>query len=305
MNLSGRLLDAFLALEETRRFSLAAQKCHMSPSAFSQMIARLEERVGTRLFDRDTRNVALTPEGKVFSEGAHRIAADMKFTLTEIRDQIDRRSGRVSVAAPPSLAAGWLPAQLAQYHALYPGIQLKIFDEISNRCLHLVASGGVDFCISTQSGTDEGLEAALLFHERQFVLCRTDHPLAAKATVSLRDLRSQPYIHTVREGVWQPLLPLLEAAKVRDAGFEVNQLGTVAGLVAAGFGISIVPVHALELCRREGVVGIALDAPNSSRPIYIVRRRGQSLSVAASSLYDALVTSSRRWRQCSQSLRLR
>ena len=70
MNLSGRLIDAFQALEETRRFAVAAKRCHVSRSAFSQMIGRLEEQVGARLFDRDTRNVALTPEGEVFSRGA-------------------------------------------------------------------------------------------------------------------------------------------------------------------------------------------------------------------------------------------
>ena len=87
------------------------------------MIARLEDQIGARLFDRDTRNVRLTPEGEVFAQGAHRIAADMKSTLNEVRDRVQRRVGRVSVAAPPSLAAGWLPAQLADFHAAYPGIQ--------------------------------------------------------------------------------------------------------------------------------------------------------------------------------------
>lgn len=106
MNFSGRLGDAFLALEETRRFALAAQRCHMSPSAFSQMIARLEDQIGARLFDRDTHNVRLTPEGEVFAHSAHRIAADMKSTLNEVRDRMQRRVGRVGIAAPPSLTAG-------------------------------------------------------------------------------------------------------------------------------------------------------------------------------------------------------
>lgn len=289
MNISGRLLDAFLALGETRRFALAAQRCHMSPSAFSQMIRRLEERVGARLFDRDTRNVTLTPEGEVFSQGAHRITAEMKFTLTELRDRVERRIGRIWLAAPPSLAAQWLPTQLAQFHSLYPGIQLKLADEISSRCLQLIAGGEVDFGLGTQSGSDMGLEATLLFHERHYVLCCADHAFAARKSVALRDLRNQKYIYTVRQGVWQPLLPLLAKAGVLDAGFEVNQLSTVAGLVAAGFGISIVPVHALELCRREGVVGIPLAIANARRPIYIVRRRGQSLSAAATTLFDSLV----------------
>ena len=104
MNLSGRLIDAFLALEETKRFAIAAERCYVSPSAFSQMITRLEAQVGARLFDRDTRNVALTPEGEIFSQGAHRIAAEINSSLTELRDRAQFTMGRVTIAAPPSMA---------------------------------------------------------------------------------------------------------------------------------------------------------------------------------------------------------
>ena len=152
----------------------------------------------------------------------------------------------------------------------------------------MIVRNEVDFGLSTQPGDDLGLDATLLFHERHYVLCREDHPFASMKSISMRDLRGQPYIHTVRLGVWQQLLPLLEKAKVKDAGFEVNQLGTLAGLVAANFGVALVPVYALDLCRRDGVVGIPFSAPNSSRPIYIVRRKGQSLSSAAATLFETL-----------------
>jgi len=96
INLSGRLIDAFLALEETRRFAVAAERCHVSPSAFSQTITRLEELVGARRFDRNTRNVALTPEGEIFAQGAHRIAAEIRQSTNELRDRAALQVGRVS-----------------------------------------------------------------------------------------------------------------------------------------------------------------------------------------------------------------
>ena len=76
------------------------------------MISRLEEQVGARLFDRETRNVALTPEGEVSSHGAHRIAAEIRSSLAELMDRAPRRKGRVAVAVTPSLAADWLPRRL-------------------------------------------------------------------------------------------------------------------------------------------------------------------------------------------------
>src|SRR5712692_1891218 len=66
INISTRLLRAFLALNECRHFTHAAERCHVSQSAFSVMIQKLETAVGARLFERDTRNVTLTPEGELF-----------------------------------------------------------------------------------------------------------------------------------------------------------------------------------------------------------------------------------------------
>lgn len=290
MNLSGRLIDAFLALEETRRFALAAQRCHVSPSAFSQMISRLEEQVGARLFDRDTRNVALTPEGEVFSQGAHRIDTEIRATVDELRDRAHRRQGRISVAAPPSLASDWLPRRLAQFKSQHPGIALRLFDVVSDVCLDMVRRGEVDFGLNAMPGNELEFEAQLLFNERWYVICPADDPLAQQPSVVLRDLRNRPFIHTVRSGsVWQQLQPLLRDAEFRDSGMEVNQLGTLTALVACGFGISIVPEFALQLCARQGVAHVALRARKASRPIYLVRRRHRTLSMPASALWELLL----------------
>lgn len=289
MSLSGRLIDAFLALEETRRFAVAARRCHVSPSAFSQMIGRLEEQVGARLFDRDTRNVALTPEGQVFSAGAHRIAAEIQASLSEVQQRASLGLGRIAVAAPPSLAAEWLPRTLASFQAAHPGIALRLHDVVSDRCLALVAAGEVDFGLNAQRGNPLEFDSVLLFKERFFLICRRDDALAGKAAVKLRDLKGRSFIHTVRSGsVWQQTQPLLARADVRDSEFEVTHLATLAGLIDAGFGISIVPQLALLLCLRPGVVAVPLDEAAALRPIYRVKRRNRSLSAAAQALWDGL-----------------
>lgn len=289
MNISGRLIDAFLALEETRRFAIAAQRCHVSASAFSQMIARLEEQVGARLFDRDTRNVALTAEGEIFSQGARRIAAEMTASLAELRDRAQRTVGRVAIAAPPSLCAAWLPEQMAQFRRAHPGIAQRLHDVFSDRCLSMVAGSEVDFGLNAQRGNDLEFEAQLLFNERLFLVCRSTDSLAERKEVRLKDLAHREFIHTTRTGsVWQLLQPMLANLGIRDSGQEVSELGTLAGLVACGFGISIVPQFAVRLCRRPGVVALPFGDRKAFRPIYRVRRRHRSLSAAAGAMWDQL-----------------
>lgn len=292
MNLSGRLIDAFLALEETRRFSVAAERCSISPSAFSQMIARLEQQVGARLFDRTTRSVSLTPEGEAFAEGAHRIAAEIHGAVAELRDRVQRRSGRVGIAAPPSLAADWLPRHMALFRAAHPGIALRLHDEVADRCLDMVRRGAVDFGVNALAGQQTEFEAMRLFDEPFFVICPAQDPLARQKSAKLRDLKGRACIQTIRSGsVWQVTQRLVQGGEMRDTGFEVNQLGTLGGLVAHGFGVGLVPESALPLCGREGVVAVRVAEPGATRPIYLVRRRDRSLSIAAMTMWDQLLRS--------------
>lgn len=294
-NLTGRAIDAFLALEATRRFALAAKRCHVSPSTFSQMIARLEDQVGARLFDRDTRNVSLTPEGEVFSVGAHRIAAEIRSSLAELMDRASHKRGRVAVAATPSLSADWLPRRLAEFRAAYPDIDLRMHDVTTERCMEMVRRGEADLGICAQPGADAEFDNLLLFKERYYLICPEGDVLAKQKQVKLADLKGRTFVHMVRTGtVRQQMTPLLATAQVRDSGLEVANFGTVAGLVAAGFGISIVPEHAVRLCHRHGLLAIPLHSPKAVRPVIMTRRKGHSMSVAALAFWNQLDENRRR-----------
>ena len=290
MNISGRLIDAFLALEETRRFAIAAERCHVSPSAFSQIITRLEEKVGARLFDRDTRNVSLTAEGEIFSKGAHRIANEIANSITELRDRAVCAVGRISIAAPPSLAASWLPRQMAEFKQTHPGIQLQLHDVVSDRCIEMVASGEVDFGLNARSTHAKEFDSVLLAQESMFLICQEGHVLAKYKSIKLKQLSGCTMINTVRSGsVWQQLQELLKTVAIKDSGFEVSQFGTLAGLVANGFGVSIVPHFAVHLCKLPGLVAIPIQDRAAVRPIYMLKRKNRSLSAAAQAMWLKLV----------------
>ena len=131
LNISTRQVRAFLALAQHRNFTRAAQQSHLSQSAFSTMIRTLEEAVGLRLFDRDTRKVDLTPERELFRQGVSRLMEDFRATMADLGEHAARRRGRARIAALPSLAAGWLPGLLAEFRRQHPGIALEVSDELS------------------------------------------------------------------------------------------------------------------------------------------------------------------------------
>lgn len=286
---SGRLLGAFLALTDTGQFKLAADRLNVSQSAFSQMIARLEAQLGVRLFDRDTRHVALTPEGQMLVPAARALVASIESMYADLRDHAEQRTGKVSVAALPSLAADWLPGILAEYRGSRPGIKLQLFDAAAEPSLELVRRGAVDFAINAPATDTDEFDTKVLFYERYFLVCRTDHALAARKSIALKELKGCDYVHSLRTGsLWRWIEPHVQGIEFNDTGFEVSQLSTLAGLVANGLGVSIVPNFALFQFRRYGLATVPIRDRALYRPLMLVKRRGQTLSVAASALLDLI-----------------
>lgn len=288
MNLSARQLRAFVTLVDEKHFTRAAQRCHLTQPAFSALIRTLEDAVGVRLFDRNTRNVELTAEGRVLDASARRLLGEFDLVVEDLRDHAARRRGHVTIAALPSLAAGWLPPLLARFHQEYPGITLQLRDALLDPCLDMVQSGAADFAVAAQRTDMTELASEFLHADRFFLVCRRDHPLAQRKQVRLRDLARWPIIQLARgSSVRRHLDEALGVASTQPL-LEVEHLATVTGLVVAGMGISVVPAMTLFHFQRDDLVIKPLSGKPLTRPLYLVRREGRALSVAAQTLYDLL-----------------
>ncbi len=290
-DLSTRQLRALVQLAELRNFTRAAQTCHLSQPAFSAQIRALEDAVGARLFDRDTRSVRLTVEGARFEAAARRLLQETQLALDDLTDHVERRRGRVHLAALPSLAAGWLPEVFAEYRARFPGIELRLSDVLSDPCVELVRSGQADFALASgalPAAGIEGLELRVLRTDGFHLLCPAGHPLAQRRRLSLQALAGHPFIQMARStSVRQALDAALHPLSMNTV-LEVEQLATVRGMVEAGLGISAVPTLTLYQFRTPGIVVRPLPLPTLTRSIVLIRRNA-SLSSAAQAMHDLVV----------------
>ena len=290
-NVSTRQLQAFLNLAEQRSFTRAASLTHLSQPAFSALIRTLETAVGARLFDRTTRSVELTAEGRVFVDPARRLLTDAERAFGDMRDHAARRRGRVSVAVLPSLAAGWMPAVLARFHGKYPGIELDVADVLSDACIQRVRAGNADFALASARADSAELQAEPFCTDDFHVVCRRDHPLASKRRLQLQDLAPYPIVQLARSSsVRQHLEAAIYPMRLQTV-MELEQLSTVAGMVRAGLGLSVVPTLTLFHFDSPELATRPLDAPELHREIFIVQRRDRSLSIAAQALYEEVVAS--------------
>jgi LysR family transcriptional regulator, carnitine catabolism transcriptional activator len=289
LNLSTRQVRAFLALAEQKNFTRAAQQCHLSQSAFSSLIRTLEDAIGVRLFDRDTRNVELTPEGRLFLGGAQRLMEDLRASLQDLGEHAARRRGRVALAALPSLAAGWRPGVLAEFRELYPGIELDVADVLSESCVEYVRSGRADFALAAVRSSAPELQTQQFCEDGFHLVCRKDNPLARRRQLSLADLAGEPFIHLARSSsVRQHIEAAIHPARMNRV-MELDQLSTVAGMVRAGLGISIVPTLTLFHFEGPDLVTRPIEAPGLRRQIFVILRNDRSLSVAAQALLEFLL----------------
>jgi len=288
-NISTKQLQAFLALDECRHFTRAAERCHLSQSAFSVVIRKLETAVGAKLVERDTRNVTLTSEGALFVDVARALMSDLDAAFTDMGDFIARRKGRVALAALPSLAANALPGVIAEYKQAYPGITVQLFDSLSDQCLHMLRQGKVDLALTAPGADLAEFSTRTLCSDPFYLVCRFDHALAHQQSVKLEDLVGCQLIHLApSSSVRQHVDQLTRGIAVHHSGLEVEHLATVAGLIRHGLGVSLVPELTLFQFRSMDLVAIPVETDAVVRPILIVRHKERPLSTAAQGMLELI-----------------
>lgn len=255
MTITFKQLEAFLAVARTLSFSQAAEQVHLSQPALSANIRRLEETIGARLFDRDTRTVALSVIGRDFVDIATGMKDHLEHGLGRMQELVAGKCGQLNIAAVPSVAANALPKILTRYKAEHPGIQLRIHDELSNACVEMVRSGMADVALMPQRAETDDLIQQVLFRDPLVVLCATDHPLAEKAHIEWADIIASDLIVRSNDSSVRQLIDTqyLQHGAILRAAYEVNHVLTALGLITAGLGIGVVPATLLRSVNMEGM----------------------------------------------------
>lgn len=286
MDISKRDLELFLALSDERSFTRAALKCNLSQSALSSRIRLLEEGLGVVLFDRTTRAVELTNEGRLFESSARRLHTELSEVVDNFRDHAARRRGRVKIAALPSVCASWLPNVFVTFRQKYPGIELSLVDGLSQLCLDMLRSGEVDLAITSATEAGDDLQATLLGTDYFHLVCPVDHPLLDKKDITAEDLAEHPFVQVARRSSVRQHIDAALHPTVLTTRIEVQYMGTIAGMVEAGIGIALVPALSLWQFRRPSLTSRPVFLPNLSRSLHLLKRRGHAMSPSAQALYE-------------------
>lgn len=295
MNFTLRQLRAFSTLARTGSFTRAAAELHLSQPALTVQIRELESALGLKLVDRNTRRVRVTGIGRELLPVFERVLGDIRAVAENARELAAGDRGVIQVAALPSLCSRLIPQAIARLKRSHPGVQVKLQDTVALRILAAVRSEEADLGIGSFGPLGAEFETTPLIEDRMVAVMPKRHPLAAKASVTMREAAAHPLVlmdtqSSVR-AVVESALRVESAAAAPD--YEVTYMSTAVGFVLAGLGVAILPATALELGLAKDIVTRPIRGAAVRRPIVIARKAGRSLAPAALIFIEGLRAISR------------
>ncbi|HVO90527.1 MAG TPA: LysR family transcriptional regulator [Casimicrobiaceae bacterium] len=292
MNVDMRQLRAFSAIGRLASFTKAAAALHTTQPALSAQIRHLEDALDLKLFDRSTRAVTLTQAGRDLLPVVDRVLADVSAVIAQARDVAHMNTGRVSVAALPSVSSTLLPQAMAELKARHPGVTVVLKDALAERIVAMVRGGAVDFGLTGEPGADAQLEFTPLATDHMVIVMPRGHPFSRMRRLRLDDLLDAPLILMDRDSSVRRIVDGAYAAagiaSIAPA-YEAAFMATAIAMVRGGLGITLLPSSAIELTSAHDLATRAIADPRLTRTLGILRERRRSLSPAAQSFADLLV----------------
>ena len=291
MNVTLKQLKAFVELANCQSYVTASQRLNISQPAISICIKNLEQEVGGELFDRSTRVVELTQEGKALYPKARKLLQDWLSTFEEVNDLFTLQQGRLTVAAMPSFAASRLPLLLKAFNQAYPNIRLDVIDVVMEHVLASVRTGEADLGIVFEPDDMADLEFVPLLDNQFVVALYPGHALENHQVLALTDLAAMNIVmmnrgSSIRQWLEQAFS---ELACSPNISAEAWQLDTLGEMVRAELGLALVP----ELCRhqmtRKGLTCIPLQHSGLHRKVGIIRKPNSPGSYAAKAFTQLLL----------------
>ncbi len=291
MDLSLRDIRAFIAVAQTGSFTRAATRLHLSQPALTVQIRRLEEMVGVRLFDRNSRNVALTPTGRELLPLLQKSLHDMEHVLIDARALGEGSSGTVRIACLPTFAASVLPELVQDVKRAVPRASFLIRDVVASMVNTLVRSEEVDIGLTGGELDDNGLEVLHAGIDRLVAVFPKRHALARRRRITLADLAEVPLVLTAQGTSVRAVVDsaFANARCAPEIACEPTYMMSAVAMARAGLGVTILPASAREVRAEPELVVRPIDDPAFKRPIALIKKRGRTLPAVTETFVAALI----------------
>lgn len=253
MNLSLKQLRYISAVADHKHFSKAAEACHVTQSTLSAAIQELESQLGVVIFERNKKNVLITPLGERLVQQARVVLGGVEDFVSLAKFHDEALSGEIRLGVIPTIGPFLLPHLLADLRAQYPKLKLYLKEELSAQLFQQLQQGQLDLIILAFPYPLPEMETVKLFSD-DFLLCLPPgHKMEKLSHVRQQQLRGEKLLlleegHCLRDHA-------LEACKLESADtnlvYQGTSLHTLVQMVANGLGVTLLP----DIAVKADIVG--------------------------------------------------
>ena len=259
MNL--RDLQYVVAVADHGHFGRAAAACNVSQPTLSGQILKLEAELGVRIFEREGRTVAVAARAEPIVEHARRALAAVAEVAAAARGARDPLAGPLRIGVIPTVGPYLLPYALPALIRDLPQAPIAIVEDLTARLLALVVERKIDAAVIATDPGDRKLETLSLYEEPFVLVAPPDHPLAARDRIARDDVDPETLLlladgHCLRDRAID-LCGRGAAARAAGSDISATSLETLFRLVAAGYGVTLAPLLAVERSNGVAVDGLA------------------------------------------------
>ena len=281
-------IEAFIELADTNSFAKAANNLNLSQPALSRRIQKLENELGTTLFDRTTRKVQLSYSGRNFYERARSIIEAVK-TATKTLSEKYSFPSIIKIAAVNSSLRNIIYPTLKIFKEIEPRCKIQIIERSANYVVDSVLGGECDFGVNFTGVQEPGVTFESLFDEDYVVVFPKGDILEKKRKIKLSEIKDRDFI-SVWKGSGSRIYfenALARQKEDLDWTYEVRHVPSALNMVEQGLGITLAPKLAVSQDYSSLSYRPLID-PSVTRTMGLIKRSGKDLGYDAQKLYDLL-----------------
>lgn len=278
-----RQLQYAVAVAETLSFSRAAERCHVSQPSLSTQVAQLEEALGTRLFERDRRQVLRTAAGEALLLRARAVLREVDDLVDLAQRAADPLAGVIRLGVLPTLSPYLVSAIRPALRRAFPRLTLRWVEDKTAALVARLGAGELDGVLLALEADTGDLEHELIGFDPFVLAAPARHPLMARSgPVTRRELEGENVLllddgHCFREQA----LEVCAAARSQELEFRATSLPTLAQMVADGAGVTLLPQLAVATEVKRARLSVRpFAAPAPGRTIALAWRRRSPLGPA-------------------------
>ncbi|MBP1965639.1 LysR family transcriptional regulator [Paenibacillus aceris] len=278
-----RQLHYFAEVAKYKNFTKASQALFVSQPSISKMIKSLEDELGVTLLDRSEREVELTDTGKLVNEKALIILQLLEELTSSVNELVQLKRGKVKMGILPTISALLFPKIIAGFKKSYPRIEIQMVEYSAKQVEMQMDQGNIDFGVTVLPVNTKLYGTVPLLSEELVVIVSNHHWLAGRKSVSLVELKNEPFILFTKEFalhdvVWQAC---------SQAGFEPEAIHMTSlwdfccEMVSSQLGISLIPRSMANRLHHLAVQTVSISHPQIAWELALIYPRDKYLSYAS------------------------